>query len=100
MTVEDNLLQLKVRATLVRNFVDTRVLSYNVIGQVVHLRGMLVVVYEHPDYDSADEHGVNARILLNIEQDLRRLPGVKDIRYDLTNWAKSGGQWLKRRYIH
>jgi len=99
MAVADSMLQLKVRATLVRNWVETRMLNYNVIGGVVHMQGMLVITYEHPDFDPGDEYGVSKRALLNLERDLRRIDGVRAIHYDLTNWVHSGGEWIKRRYI-
>ncbi len=99
MSVEDMQIRLQVRAILVRHWVDMRTLDYDVTGQVVYLHGMLAVGYEHPDYDRSDEHGICSRILLNLERDLNRVPGVKALHYDLTNWAKSSGMWIKRAYV-
>lgn len=99
MSVEDMQIRLQVRTALVRNWVDLRTLDYDVTGQVIYLYGMLVVGYEHPNYDRKDEHGINSRVLLNLERDLTHVPGVKAIHYDLTNWTKSGGEWVKRVYV-
>ncbi len=99
MSIEDMQIQLATRTVLVRNWIDMRVMDYNVIGQVIYLRGMIGVTYEHPDHDEKDEHGINSRVLLKLERDLVRIPGVKAIHYDLTNWIKSGGMWVKRAYL-
>jgi hypothetical protein len=99
MSIEDMHIQLQARNVLVRNWIDMRVIDYNVIGQVIYLRGMLAVTYEHPGRDDKDEHGINTRVLLNLERDLTHIAGVKAVHYDLTNWFKSGGVWVKRTYL-
>jgi hypothetical protein len=99
MVVPDYTIQTQVRALLVRNWMDTRRIDYNVIGGVVHMRGTMAVLYEHPERDQNDEHGISARLLVNLERDMMRVDGVKAVHYDLSNWIKTGGMWIKRTYV-
>ncbi len=96
MSVKDYVLQQQVRGILVRNFVDTRRLEFNVIGETVYLRGTFVLLYEHPQYNPSNDRTISGRVLMVVERELLRLAGVQGVEADFTNWVKVGGTWATR----
>lgn len=95
MTLEDAQALRAVRAVLVRNWIDTSLIDFRVINGQVYIRGTLRCRYPQSisGSEETDEHGVSGALLLKIEHDLRGVPNVRGVNWDIEGWRREGGAW-------
>jgi hypothetical protein len=91
MSVEDKLTNVAVRRILSALWVDITRVGVRCTGGVVYLTGELIrMTASHPDLSEVT--------LRDMDLQIRRLSGVRDVRYQLKNWErKLAGQWAPRR---
>jgi len=62
---------------------------------VVHLGGRLHKITAVDEYDD-----INEDELATIEQEIRRIKGVKRVIYNIEGWLKDGGRFVKVETVH
>jgi hypothetical protein len=98
MTTEEARIARQVQAIMVRSYVDTQKLNIDVTGTTVCIDGELYVFDYGPKKHDPVERMLSAkRTLLNIERQIRRLPDVSALQWNLKNWSRSGSQWAPKR---
>jgi len=101
VTPEELRLLRLVQSILVRNYVDTQKLDAQVIGTSVYIEGELRVFDYHPTQKKQDpierDLGIK-RSLLHIEKQIRCLPEVSHLEIKLTNWERTGLEWVPRHH--
>jgi hypothetical protein len=88
MSVSDFKINTKVRAVLVKHWIDTQALKFGSFRGTVRLTGELFVLGDRisKNFDGAK--------LEAIESEVRRIPGVSRVYLDLGNWKKNEiGKW-------
>ena len=79
-----------VRAVLARHWIDNMLVSVTTRRGMVFISGRLHKITAVDEYDDVDEDE-----LMIIEQEIRRIKGVKRISYNLEGWIKDGGRFVK-----
>ncbi|MEW5766951.1 MAG: BON domain-containing protein [bacterium] len=85
---EDWAINVEVRSELVKRWIDVRKISISTVSGVVHLKGS-VVFREDKDFSYREK----PQIMKQLEEVIKRLPGVKAIKFRLANWVKVDGCW-------
>jgi len=62
---------------------------------VVHLGGRLHKITSIDEYDD-----INEDELIVIEQEIRRIRGVRRVIYNIEGWLKDGGRFVKVETVH
>jgi len=93
----------KVRAVLVRNYVDTSKLDVDVIGDSAYIAGELHIYEFSPDTkklkDPFEQRQVIKKTCMTIEQEIRRSGDISHIEWKLKNWEKYGSHWVKKQAV-
>ena len=83
------------RRILTKYWINLKILRFSCIGGIVYLRGSLDIMYNAPSTgDSGD--GITAERVGNLERALRKIPNVKRVKFQLTNWEKQADGWTKK----
>lgn len=78
-----------VRQLLVKSWLDLSKIRIQVAGPTVIIRGRLV--------KSRDDDPVNGMFLEMLEQKLKNLKGLKQLRFILEDWVHERGEWRVRQ---
>lgn len=86
--IEDWEINCMVRAHLVKWWINIKKIDIRTIGGVVYVKGSLsfrtrVKLKEHERPQAVGE----------IEKEIKRMPGVKDVQMRFVNWIKMGDEW-------
>ncbi len=87
MSVEDNQITVTVRRALVSSWVDITLVNVRSTRGNVYISGHLKrMTHQHAD--------MYVKLLQTMDMSLRRLKGVRDVRYILDNWSRDiAGFW-------
>jgi len=80
----------RVRGVLARHWIDNMLVSVMTRRGVVHLGGRLHKITAVDEYDD-----INEDELMTIEQEIRRIKGVKRVIYNIEGWLRDGGRFIK-----
>ena len=97
MLKEDFVIQSNVRRVLVRTNIDYSNLIFGTVRGTVYIRGKfkLASYYSHDSDESVLDY--EKKTLHTLEKNLRNIPGVADVVFQLLNWKKEKGQWNPRK---
>lgn len=91
MPVSDFRINSRVRSCLARHWIDTQQVSFGSFRGIVRISGTLVFL---------GDRGLGARLqcdLTSLEEEIRRVDGVRTVHFDFTNcWKGSSGEWTLR----
>jgi hypothetical protein len=88
MPVSDFQINSRARAVLARNWVDLQQVRFGSFRGTVRVSGQLSYLGER--FSAAPDPAK----LENIERELRQIPGLERVYFDLTNWRKdTAGRW-------
>jgi len=80
----------QVRKVLASHWIDARFLHFGIARGTVRLTGELRLLPGRPD------ERFSSPVYL-LEQEIRRLPDIRTVFFELTNWTKNvEGQWVER----
>ena len=105
MRTDDFRINAKVRSILVRKWIDTSKCTVGTIKGKVFIRGRLRRIFgrdERPvtkddDEDENPTHEIHELALIQqVEDEVRRIPDVAGIHFDLEYWKKEKGVWKRR----
>ncbi|MDI6792528.1 MAG: BON domain-containing protein [bacterium] len=85
---EDWAINVDVRAELVKRWVDVRKINISTVSGVVYLKGSIVF-----REDKGVPYRERPQIIKQLEEIIKKLPGVKAVKFRLANWIKMDGQW-------
>jgi len=90
VAAEDIIISARVRRVFARHWLDATLVSIMTHRGVVHIAGILQKIH------AVDEHDdVNEDLLQTIEQEIKRIKGVKRVVFTLDGWVKDGGQFRR-----
>ncbi|RKY13289.1 MAG: hypothetical protein DRP82_05595 [Planctomycetota bacterium] len=95
MGANDMKITVRVRGVLARHWIDNMLVSVMTRRGVVHLGGRLHKITAVDEYDD-----INEDELATIEQEIRRIKGVKRVIYNIEGWLKDGGRFVKVETVH
>ncbi len=91
VSFEDKLTNVAVRRLLTSHWVDITLVNVRTVGGVVYLRGYLKRM-------TASHQEFHESTLRELDSRLRRVPTVRDVKYQLDNWErKLTAQWVEIR---
>lgn len=90
MAGEDMLINTRVRRIFAKYWLDATLVSIMTHRGVVHIAGVLHKIHA---IDERDE--VNEDLLQVLEQEIKRIKGVKRIIFTIDGWVKDGGQFKR-----
>ena len=100
MLKEDFVIQSNVKRILVRSNIDYSEIIFGSLNRVVYFRGFfrLGTIHIHGDPDlnkylKTQEY--ITKTLFSLEKRIKSIPGVKDIVFQLFNWKKEKGRWIR-----
>ncbi|MCK4668357.1 hypothetical protein KAU33_16510 [Candidatus Dependentiae bacterium] len=98
--VLDFQINIQLKKMLVERGIDTSKLQISTMGGTVYLRGQLDFMHSQAAVPGHSHQWMAKRIkfLRDLERDVKRLRGVRFVRFQLTNWEKDGDKWIERRY--
>jgi hypothetical protein len=77
-----------VRQILIKSWLDLGKIRIQVAGKTVIIRGRLV--------KNRDDDPVNGLFIEQIEQKIRGIKGLKQLRWTLDSWEFDRGEWRKK----
>lgn len=87
----DHAIATQMRTTLHRHWIDIGRLDFGCVNGVVYLRGEL---RRHPRYPASRAiEATDDALLFRLERDLRGIPGVKDVSFELDGYEDGGDHW-------
>ncbi len=97
MLKEDFVIQSNVRRVLVRSNIDYSTLIFGTVRGTVYIRGdfKMAGYYSHESEESVREY--TRKALHSLEKNIKNLPGVADVVFQLLNWKKEKGQWIPKK---
>ncbi len=98
--VLDFQINVQLKKMLVERGIDTSRLRISTMGGTVYLRGQLEFMHAAPAAHGQGHQWMAKKIkfLRDLERDVKRIRGVRFIRFQLSNWEKDGDKWLERKY--
>lgn len=93
---QDYRINAQVRALLVRSSVDLAKVEHGTTNGVVYLRGSLHHFLYYKSDDLTEATLSEAALAYRIERLLRRIPGVRDVVFNLDRVVKVGARWRSR----
>ena len=93
MSVEDYRINACVRGALVRHWIDMSRVHLGTVNRVVYLNGVLHQDYGPRQCGGQDETERMLALIKRVEEEIRAIPGVKDLVFNLENLKKRGGRW-------
>lgn len=89
--IEDWEINCAVRSHLVKWWINTKLLDIRTIGGVVYLKGMLTF-----KVTTELEEDERPAAMGEIEKEIKRMQGVKDVQIKLANWVKKEDKWIEQ----
>lgn len=83
------------RRVLTKYWINLKILRFSCIGGIVYLRGSLDIMYNAPTSKVSGD-GITAERVGDLERALRKIPNVKRVKFQLTNWEKQADGWTKK----
>ncbi len=83
------------RRVLTKYWINLKILRFSCIGGIVYLRGSLDIMYKAPSTGDSGG-GITAERVGNLERALKKIPNVKRVKFQLTNWEKQANGWTKK----
>jgi hypothetical protein len=100
MLKEDFVIQSNVKRILARSSIDYSEISFGSLNRVVYFRGFFrlraIRIQGDPDlnkYLKTQEY--IARSLFTLEKRVKSIPDVKDVVFQLLNWERVKGRWIR-----
>ena len=90
-------INVKVQQALTRNFIDVNQLKVNTVRDIVHIRGELKFTGVSVDVAS-DVIVINQ--LKKVDRELGSIPDVKVTKWDLKQWTRYKGKWIRKGIKH
>jgi len=84
-----------VHGILVRNYLNVRRLDSTVVGETVTIKGFLELTREAESVDASVRRAVALRTLDKVEEEIRKIPGINYVRWNLDNWIRVGRRWVQ-----
>ncbi len=84
-----------VRRVLTKYWINTKILRYSCVGGIVYFRGSLDTLYNAPT-SAASGSGITAERVGDLERAIKKIPNVKRVKFQLTNWEKQAEGWTKK----
>ncbi|MEW6482760.1 MAG: hypothetical protein AB1397_07180 [bacterium] len=91
--IEDWQINVEVRAALVKRFVDTKTVNVSTSNGCVLIKGELGFVGQNVE----EEHIPS--ILSKIEEDIKYIKGVKDLKINFKDWIKVNQRWINLKEL-
>jgi len=91
--VKDWELNVKANAEFVKKGIDTQHLKVSTTSGNVNVSGKVVFSGTKVD-PSVDAEVIGA--LKNVDRMIKMISGVRDVKYSLSNWQKTGGNWSRK----
>lgn len=110
MRTDDFRINAKVRSVLVRHWIDTTKCNFGTIKGRVYIRGAIKRIFgqasrnpegmdmDKEEKDSVEQTTSELALIQQLEEEIRRIPDVVAIHFDLERWKKEKGAW-KRKVI-
>jgi hypothetical protein len=100
--IEDWDINVAVQEILVSNYVDLKEVDFNSIGGIVSIKGNINFApprWSKPPHPLArmKQQEIEEARMLNIERKIKKIEGVKSVKFQLLNWEKVNARWRKRR---
>ena len=83
-----------VHAILVRNYINPQRVDHSVIHNIVNISGVIELRREASVKDKKIAEAAIARTLDKIEGELKKLPEIEFIKYNLDNFIRQGRRWI------
>jgi hypothetical protein len=83
------------RRILTKYWINLKILRFSCIGGIVYLRGSLDIMYNASSTGDSGG-GITAERVRNLERALKKIPNVKRVKFQLTNWEKQADGWTKK----
>jgi hypothetical protein len=105
MRTDDFRINARVRAVLVRKWIDTSKCTIGTIKGKVFIRGRIRRIFgrderhinSDEDEDESPTNDIHELTLIQqIEDEIKRIPDVVGIQFDLEYWKKEKGVWKRR----
>lgn len=88
MSVDDRTINIRVDQTLVRRGIDTSKISVSAAKGSVLITGFLKARSKHYEIKSSSD-------MKQLDSSLRRIPNLKSVSWQITNWRREGTTWKK-----
>ncbi|MEW5692548.1 MAG: hypothetical protein AB1765_04560 [Candidatus Hydrogenedentota bacterium] len=86
MAVEDLMINVYLKRILNKYHIDTKELKFWSTKRVVNLVGL---------FQNIDGRQLGKMDLIAVENEIRRVPNVKDITFKLKHWQKKNNEWVE-----
>ena len=96
MSFDDYRLNAQVRQVLVRMGVELTKTEHGVTNSVIYVRGTICSYLDRDSSDPTETKQNRAALVTRLEKLLRRLPGVRDVVFQIDNLTKVGRRWKSR----
>ncbi|MEW6685994.1 MAG: hypothetical protein AB1393_07295 [Candidatus Edwardsbacteria bacterium] len=95
MPSDDYQIRSIVRRILTHRWIDTQKVDFGCTNGVVYIRGIIRSESQAKLMEGTQIKS-DIKLVRHIEDDIRRLPGVRDVVFDLLDLKKTGGGWVSR----
>jgi hypothetical protein len=104
MRTDDFRINARVRSILVRKWVDTTKCSIGTIKGKVYIRGRIKKIFgrdnalkkQEDDEEDTSNDMSELTLITQVEEEIRRIPEVAGIHFDLEYWTKEKGVWKRK----
>jgi hypothetical protein len=98
--IDDWSINVKVEAELVKSWIEMRKIDFSCVGGTVLIKGAVnfqLDMFVNPNEEDYREKlsEVEAHKLRKLEARLKKISGVKAVRFNLDNWVKLGDKWVR-----
>ncbi|MBI4777505.1 hypothetical protein HY792_01060 [Candidatus Desantisbacteria bacterium] len=98
--VDDWTINVRVETELVKNWVNTKLIDFSTISGVVYIKGKLdfqLDIFVNPDDQDYFEKRTMVEVekVKRIERNIKKISGVRAVKFELDNWFKMGARWIK-----
>ena len=97
MTVEDMAVNRQVRNVMARNWINMQRLDFASTHGTVYMRGRMSFLKSQKVADGKEERdraGVSPSILNHIDKEIRKIPGVRAVSWQIDGWQRTGIGWV------
>ncbi len=98
MTVEDLEVSRQVRAVFARNWINHQKVQYGATHGTVYINGRLSLLREPAPVrgEERDRQGVSVKVLVFLEKEILKVPGVRGVRWNIQGWQRTRMTWVRR----
>lgn len=96
---EDFAIQSNIRRMLSRGDVDASQMEFGTVRGVVYIQGRFRLSRMDELWNSDKSNDYTANALYSLEKKIRRIPGVSDVIFQLSNWRKEKGHWFEVKMV-